>query len=213
MPKGLQGAKAKMLQHKNMVLMLTVCVTALMIVGCGGGPEPVKPEPAGPPQWVNDPYGAFPGDRGKVMYAVGVSMSSLNEQLDRRRSESDGRVKLAETMKVKVDSMLKDWMATSTDYVKPENTTSKQFTEAVSRQVTSTVLVGSTPYKYVRHDTKMYVLMRLALDDYFFKQVQEKTQKALQQMERDQQEKVLKGRMEDAMKSLDSYLDKEQAGS
>ena len=195
---------------KTTAALLAVCVAALVVVGCSSTPEPAKPAVAEPPQWVNDPYGAFPGDRGKVLYAVGVSEGSLNEQLDRRRCESDGRTKLAETMKVKVDSMLKDWMASSTDYVKPENTTSKQFTEAVSRQVTSTLMVGSTPFKYVRHDSRMYVLMRLAMDNYFFKEMGDRTKKALQEMERDKPEQVLKGRMEDAIKSLDDYIVKQE---
>jgi len=163
------------------------------------------------PQWVDDPEGAFPGDRGKVLYAVGFSENALNRQMTRRRAEADGRTKLAEVLRTNVQSMIKDWMATSRDYVKPENTTSKQFTEVVTRQVTSAVLVGSRASKYyTAPDKSVAVLMSLQRDDPFFEAIKKQAEEALKAMERDQQEKVLKVRMEDAIKSLDGYLDKQK---
>lgn len=207
--------------RKTTFVLLAVCVAAVFVMGCKSAPPPTAPTPAGTalvkppveqPAWVDDPEGAFPGDRGKVIYAVGVSEDALNRSMTRQRAIANGRNELARVLKVHVASMMKDWMATSTDYVKPENTTSKQFTESVSRQVTNALLVGSKTVKYwTAPDKAGYALMSLSRDDPFFKAIAEQSKQALQKMERDEQEKVLKVRMEDAMKSLDSYLGKQQA--
>jgi len=201
---------------KTLVLLALAC-TFVLVAGCAKD-QPIVPVkgPGGDdltnaPQWVNDAEGAFPGDRGKVLYAVGVSATALNPALTRRRAESDARRQLAAILKVRVDSMLKDWMASSTDYVKPENTTSKQFTEAVTREVTTATLVGAKPAKWwTSPKGDVYCLMSLAQDDAFFNAIQEKAKKALQSMEQAQQEAMLKGKMEDAIANLDQYLDKQQ---
>ena len=196
---------------KTVLVLVIVCFAVGPLMGCKSAPATTAGAVAGAgdqPQWVDDPEGAFPGDRGKVLYAVGFSENALNRQMTRRRAEADGRNKLAEVLRVHVQSMVKDWMATSTDYVKPENTTSKQFTEVVSRQVTSAVLVGSRSSKYyTAPDKSVAVLMSLQRDDPFFEAIKKQAEEALKAMKRDEQEKVLKVRMEDALKSLDGFLE------
>ena len=59
-------------------------------------------------------------------------------------------------------------------------------------------------------DKSVAVLMSLQRDDPFFEAIKKQAEEALKAMERDQQEKVLKVRMEDAIKSLDGYLDKQK---
>ena len=197
----------------KMLVMLVVACMLAPLVGCKSGPEPVFKKAVAledhrnAPQWVDDPDGAYPGDRGKVLYVVGTGANALNPALTRRRASGSARVELASAMKVKVDSMMKDWMASSTDYANPENTTSKQFTEAVSREVTSATLVGARVSKYwTAPNGTVYCLMALDLNDSFFQAMKDKAKKALM----DHQDVVLKVKMEDALADLDQFLDKER---
>ena len=43
------------------------------------------------PKWVEDPEGAFPSDRGKVLYAVGVSLPIPNAKFAQRRASARAR--------------------------------------------------------------------------------------------------------------------------
>ena len=197
---------------KVMILAVAVCLI-VPLAGCKSSPDqPLKPPVAledhsNAPEWVDNPEGAFPGDRGKVLYAVGTGPNALNPALTRRRAEQQARIQMSSTMKVKVEAMMKDWMASSTDYADPENTTSKQFTEAVSREVTSATLVGARVAKYwTAPNGTVYCLMALDLNDAFFEAYKNKAKKALQ----DHQDTLLKGKMEDALADLDKYLEKQQ---
>jgi len=182
------------------------------MLGCGGDPQPLKPKVAledysGAPKWVDNPDGAFPGDRGKVLYAVGVGPNALNPAMTRRRAAGAARVEMSNILKVKVQGMMKDWMASSTDYANPENTTSKQFTEAVSREVTDATLQGAVPAEYwTSPQGTVYCLMRMDLNNKFFDAFKANAKKQLQE----HQDKVLKVKMEDALADLDSYLAKQQ---
>lgn len=207
-----------MTRSKKSVMFLTVCVAVAFIVGCNGGsrvvtpPDPPKPDI---PSWINDPEGAFPGDKGKVLYQVGMNGTVINPAMARSRAETDGRTKLAAAVQSHVTSMIKDWMAEAVDYVNPDTNSSKQFTEAVSRAVTDVTLVGSRGVKYwpdlPESGKPYYCLMSLARDDEFFKAIKEQAEKKLKETKAEEKEKILKVRMEDAIKSLDDYLDKEAA--
>ena len=76
-------------------------------------------------------------------------------------------------------------------------------------------LVGSKAVKYwpdlAETGKPYYVLMSLSRDDEFFKAIKEQAEKAMKEQKAEKQEKMLKVRMEDAIKSLDDYLDKEAA--
>ena len=189
---------------KTSVLLVAACMVVTLL-GCGGKETVV---PASGPQWVTSPDKAFPGDRGKVIYAVGIGPDALNPRLTRDRARDAGRVEMSRMLQVKIQAMMKDWMASSTDYADPDLTTSKQFTEQVSRSVTQAVLVGSREADFWSSPDKTgYSLMAVDLNDSFYKAFQDKAKKALQ----DHQDAVLKVKMEDALKDLDSYLDKERA--
>ncbi len=202
--------------RKSLMLMLGVGVVAGMM-GCSSN-EPKKPpqplQPARPledfsqaPKWVDDPYGAFPGDKGKVLYAVGMCAYNPNPALTIKAARARARVEMANTLKTHVDSMMKDWMSSSNDFANPENQTSKQFLESVSRSVTSATLVGSREAKrWTSPQGTVYVLMALDLNDAFFKAFKEKAKQALMA----QQDKLLKGQAESALADLDAYLEKQK---
>ena len=207
-----------MTRSRKTVTLLTVCVAVAFIAGCPSGPVvTTEPEPPKPkmPAWINDPNGAFPGDRGKAIYQVGMNGTVINPAMARSRAEQDGRVKLAAAVQVHISSMMKDWMAEAVDYVNPDSNSSKQFTEAVARSVTDLTLAGSTGEKYwpeqAENGKPFYVLMKLARNDEFFKAIKEEAEKKLKETKAEEKEKILKVRMEDAIKSLDDYLDKEAA--
>jgi len=191
---------------KMLVGLMAVCMI-VVLVGCGTAQPtpPRKPieELGNAPQWVTDPTGAFPGDKGKVLYAVGMCAYNPNPALTVKVARSRARVEMAATIKTHVDAMLKDWMAASVDFANPDMQTSKQFTESVSRDVTSATLEGSTEAKrWTSPQGTVYALYMLNLDGQFMKAIKAKAKAALQ----DQQDKLLKGKMEDALSDLDKYL-------
>ena len=207
-----------MTRSRKTFVFLTVCVAAAFITGCSSDPKITTPPPPPKPDipdWINDPEGAFPGDKGKVLYQVGMSGTVINPQMARERSEENGRAKLARAIEAQVQTMIKDWMAEAVDYVNSDTNSSKQFTESVSRSVADVTLVGSKGVKYwpdlPETGKPYYCLMSLARDDEFFKAIKEQAEKEMKKDEAKEKEKVLKVRMEDAIKSLDEYLEKEAA--
>ena len=191
--------------RKASVALLTGVVALALIGGCQTSPSARPPRPGEQPVWVNDPEGAFPGDKGKVIYAVGLSADTRNRAMTMDRAKANGRDELARVLRVNAQSMIKDWMASSTDFVDPKSTTSKQFTETVSRQVTNTLLVGSRTVKSWQDPKSktLYMLMSLSHDD-FIKQLSEQSDKALRQMG----SKLLKVSPDQAMESLDDFVQK-----
>ena len=193
---------------RTMAALLAACVPPLLVAGCASAPPAPTPKRARPDEWIHNPLkGIEPAQRDKVFVAVGVSADKHNIQMTRRTAEGDARNKLAETIVVQVDAMLKDWMATATDYVKPENSASKQFTESVSRQVTSMTILGSTPRQYYdAPDGYTYVLMTAPRDDAFYRTMIEQTRKRLQAMAPLERKQLLKTEPDKAVDSLKQHL-------
>ena len=179
------------------------------LVGCKSEPQYITKNPvpvenfAGAPQWIDNLDAAFPGDQGKVLYAVG-SGSDLNPRMARRRAATTARQEMAAIMKSHVQTMIKDWMASSKDYADPDSASSKEFTESISRDVAEATLVGAQVRQtWTSPSGSIYMLMALDMNDSFFKEIKAKTEKAL----KDQKHAVLKVKMEDALADLDKYLD------
>ena len=63
----------------------------------------------GRPRWVDNPGSAYP--RGRAVCSVGVSAHVPNVGMARRRAAHAARVEMANSMKVEVSAMMKDWMA------------------------------------------------------------------------------------------------------
>jgi len=204
-----------MTRSRTVVTFLIACVAVAYIVGCDSTPKVVTPPKPDVPAWINDPDSLFPGDKGKAVYQVGMSGTTINPQMARERAEEDGRAKLARFIETQVGTMIKNWMAEAVDYVNPDTNTSKQFTESVSRSVADVTLVGSKGVKYwpelPEAGKSYYVLMSLTRDDEFFKAIKEQAEKAMKEQKTEERDKMLKVRMEDAIKSLDEYLTKEAA--
>ncbi len=166
-------------------LLLVAFVIALG--GCAGSQARKHAAGAQGPPWINQPeLGLAPDERGKVFAVVGLSADQLNPALTQKAAALDARTKIAETIQSRVDAMIKDWMASSTDFANPSQATSKQFTEAVSRSVTS-VTMRDTRIRNRWIDSKgtLYLLMTAPKDASFYETLSDRVAEKLEAMGRE----------------------------
>jgi len=163
------------------------------------------------PDWVVKGSGAFPGDRGKAIYGVGVASEDPNPQLQRNIARLDARAELARSEKVYVAELLKQFVQKHQDWFDMDYASSVEFYQQAAKQVTESTLYGSQVIDtwhdedgdYMKPGT-LYLLMFLPLDNEFF----DAAQKRYESLIRQHQAKLLKKEANEALKELDEELKK-----
>lgn len=184
-------------------------------VGCKSTPPaPAKPVQTGiegggvtgspkEPEWVSKGAGAFPGDRGKFLYAVGSSSKDFNWSMTITRAKERGRQELARTIETEVASMIKDFMESHKDYADPNSASSNEFTQVVSKSVSQATISGSMLRdSWTGPDGTFYALMSVAVED-----LVQAAKKAAQD-EGQKKAVFIKERAEKAFADLDAEIEK-----
>jgi hypothetical protein len=174
-------------------------ITVVALVGCGssGPKEPgsiIENELEGAPDWVLEGKGSD----GEVIYGVGAVAGTRNVALARSTAEGRGRTEIARSLEVSIESMLKDYQATTTGgefFAQAAN--DEQHIEDVSRQMTNITLTGTRQDDHWISDTgTLYVLMALDIDDF---------KEAIQGMDQlnDELREAVEERADEAFRELD----------
>ncbi|NNK48976.1 MAG: hypothetical protein HKP01_08905 [Gemmatimonadetes bacterium] len=183
---------------------LVSAVTAfamLAIVGCGssGPKEPgtvIENELDGAPDWVLKGKGSD----GEIIYGVGAVAGTRNVALARSTAQGRGRTEIARSLELGVESMLKDYQATTTGgefFAQAAN--DEQHVEDVSRQITDLTLTGTRQDDHWISDTgTLYVLMALDVDDF------KEAVHGMSQLNEDLR-KAVEERADDAFRELDEH--------
>jgi len=195
---------------KRLTGVVAVALVLGIVAGCAEK-EVIKPvEPLGiqRPQWVTRGSGAFPGDRGKCMYGVGIASKDPNKALQRQAARARGRAELAAQLNTYVAAMMKDFMQSAKDYCDPSANSSIEFVQSVSKNVTDASLFFSTEMDSWEDpsDGTLYCLMMVPIDE-VLDQAKEKA-KALAQKAREERAEVFKNKTEEALQQLDKEIDK-----
>lgn len=140
-------------------------MVALMLVATGcvtPGPKFKSLKSLGAPDWAEKAGGAFGGEKGKVVYGVGIASNISNTALLRSASDNRARNEIAKTMQVKSESLMKDYMA-STVAGDPDAKSEEQHVEQAVKTISSMALSGAEIVDHWQHpDTgDMYALARL----------------------------------------------------
>jgi len=164
----------------RMLLVLTAVTFLAAMIGCESTPPPAPPKPVQTglegggvtgnpkePDWISKGAGAFPGDRGKFLYAVGSSAKDFNWSMTITRAKDRGRQELARVVETEVASMIKDFMEAHKDYADPKSASSIEFTQIVSKSVSAATLNGAALQDSWTNtaDGTYYALMRMAVED------------------------------------------------
>ncbi len=164
------------------------CAAMLIAVfGCGG-PDVIQfGETAKGPAWINEPLlGVDKAERANVFAAVGMCADLKNPALTQKTAMLRARTEIANTIQTRVDAMLKDWMASSQDFANPESQTSKQFTESVSRGITSVTMQNTRQRnKWFAPSGTLYVLVTAPRDASFYKTAADRVREQLEAMAKD----------------------------
>ena len=141
-------------------LTLTSAAAFLMLSGCGGGVKEVVfscvyPDAPGTeaPAWVCDePV------EGIVVSAVGTAAkSSAGQSFMKNMASTDARVQLAQSMKVHVQNMVKQYAETTGA---ADGETVDRVNTSVTKQITDETLVGTKVFKTITSPNGMlYVLL------------------------------------------------------
>ena len=141
-------------------LALTSAAAFLMLSGCGGGVKEVAfscvfPDAPGTeaPAWVCDePV------EGIVVSAVGTAAkSSAGQSFMKNMASTDARVQLAQSMKVHVQNMVKQYAETTGA---ADGETVDRVNTSVTKQITDETLVGTKVFKTITSPNGMlYVLL------------------------------------------------------
>ncbi len=171
----------------------------LFLAGCAGGPSK--------PDWIIKGSGAFPGDKGGVLYGVGIAAKSPNLAMQRQKADSRARQELGRVINTYVASFMKDFMEEHQDFVDKKGTGSDEFTSVVSKTVSEATLVGSQIIDHFSDsDGTLYALGKLATDD-VLAQIKSKTEEAL----KERKGAILEAKTNDMLNALDDQLKKKQA--
>jgi hypothetical protein len=185
------------------VAVLCVAVVAVFsFAGCGG-PDTVQPD--GKPAWVDKAGGAFPGDKDRALYAVGMAGYDPNPRMQDLVAMNTARTELARQMETYVANLIKDFMQSHQDFADPKAASSIQFVQSVSKSVTEATLRGSRRVdSWTDAATKTkYVLVRMDTKD-----VLAEVPKVASARAREQQAELFKAKTEEALKALDAELEK-----
>lgn len=187
---------------KRWILVTAFVGLCGLLAGCGPSNKA--------PDWVSRGSGVFPGDKGQALYAVGTAGFEQNPTLQSRLAKNDARVELASQMQVYVASLMKDFMQAHKDYADPNNSSSIQFTQSVSKSITEATLTGSTQIEaWTDPATKTYyVLLTMPLRDAL-----KQSQTPMMAAARAQAAEVFKEKADAALKELDAEIQKRQTGA
>lgn len=144
---------------KSLISMVSI-VLFMVLAACGSTDNKtgnaVKNEFDGAPKWVLG--GA---STAKEICGVGSAAGSRNVSMMRTAAMGRGRTEIARTLEVKVQSMLKDYQATTTggeEFGTAAN--DEQHIVDVSKQITDTTLSGTEPKdSWISDSGTLYILM------------------------------------------------------
>ena len=108
---------------------LAVLYGVSMLVGCSSVPD-----------WVTKGSGAFPGDRGKAIYGVGIASSDPSTSTQHTMAEADARFKLARSKSAYIAELIKSFVQKHQDYYDEEGASSVQFFQQAGKQVAQATL-------------------------------------------------------------------------
>ena len=135
------------------ILKSSLMLVFIFIIGCSNAPQSNAPSM---PSWAMN----VPTNEGYI-YGVGSSKKQ-NPQLGRTAAIGLARDEIARSLEVKVSSMFKNFMQESGI---GENAQALEFTETVTKQVTSTTLSGSFVSQVeIMNDGTVWALVELNLD-------------------------------------------------
>jgi LPP20 lipoprotein len=154
---------------KKLLSITLLCLIAATIWGCASsGPKDpgsiVEEELKGAPDWVLEGR----GDDDDRIYGLGSVAGTRNVALARTSAQGRGRTEIARSLQLKVESMLKDYQATTTggEYF-GKHAADEQHIEDVSRQITDLTLNGTRQENYwVSDPGTLYVLMSLDIESF-----------------------------------------------
>ena len=194
-----------------MKTFLAVSAAASLLVvsaGCASTPEPpgnhVRDELAGAPDWVRKGCGNFWDDEDdRKICGVGSVGGTRNAGLARSGALARARTEIARTLQVQVESMLKDYQATTTggqDF--GAAAADDQHLVDVGRQVTDMTISGTEMVdSWISDSGTFYALV--ALDAERFKDAVSKMQNLSEGVRR-----AVIERADEAFRDLDRQLDK-----
>lgn len=153
---------------KNTLIITLIIFGNLMITSCGSSSPPVRSGSTEAPAKQDYSTSGFPDfflnppTSEDAFYGVGTAKKQ-NPSLAKKTATARARDEIAQTVQVKVNNMLKDFMQESGV---GENAEALEFTESVSKQVSSQALTGSKIIKTeVAKDGTFYVLVEYALQN------------------------------------------------
>jgi len=180
--------------------LLTTLAAVVVLTGC-----------AGVPNWVEKEAGAFSGEWGDAIYAVGIAAPDPNPQAQRALAKLNARTEISRIQQIYVAELLKSFVRAHKDYFNIDTASSVQLFEQAGRQVTESTQFGSRVIDTwvdksgaIGPKDTLYVLMKLDLNGEFFTAAQEQYKAAI----REHQAKVLKVEAAKAFEELDKELEK-----
>ncbi|WP_373047973.1 LPP20 family lipoprotein [Vulgatibacter sp.] len=186
-------------------------IVAALVVGgaaCSSTPEPpgnhVRDELAGAPDWVRKGCVAFWDDEDdRKICGVGSAGGTRNAGLARSGAVARARTEIARTLQVQVESMLKDYQATTTGGQDFGNAAADdQHLVDVGRQITDMTLSGTEMIdSWISDSGTFYAIV--ALDTERFKDAVSKMQNLSDSVRR-----AVIERADEAFRDLDEQLDK-----
>jgi hypothetical protein len=149
----------------SLPLLLLALVTT---IGCGSTASPDLSTSRNSPEWISRPNRIDDEGSERAIYAVGMADSNPNRSMQLVQARTRGKAELARTVKVLVQSMVKDFMSSNRDYYESMDAASSvEYTEDISRQVTQQMLSGAKQWDDFHDpiDRTYFVLYRMDLDD------------------------------------------------
>ena len=145
---------------------------AALALGCASTPlgegTALENEYAGAPDWVVHECSSYWGDPENWICGVGSAAGSKNVSLMRQTATSRGRVEIARSLQTRIESMLKDYQATTTggqDFGEAAN--DEQHIVDVSREITDMTLSGTQmATTWISQNGTFYALVALDVDKF-----------------------------------------------
>ena len=144
--------------HKLAKRFAPALVTAFLFLpaGCGSAPDTPGGRVDEVDNWIDNP-----GNIRDVLAVVGSAPIIGNVSTARTRAETDGRGKMAATLKAQIQSMMSNWFKETGDMLNPDSVSSYLNDEGLTRQITDVEIAGARAVKYQTRDQVQYVLMVL----------------------------------------------------
>jgi hypothetical protein len=137
-----------------------------VLAGCGGNQAVQGPGSSNKPAWIDKGRAAFQGDEAKYIYGVGIVSGIQNVSLATQTADSRARNEVAKNLKVTVQSVLRDYMASTTagDFKKSSE---EQYVESTGQSITDMALSGVEIIDHWKDpsDGTLYALAKLAPAD------------------------------------------------